>query len=332
VPLEWLSFGDPNQAWARLSRWSDPNGDGHFDASERGPQVALAGFGAPIGSIDPELRLPVTNEYTLAGELRFRSASFRATATIRHEHSIVRALNVGIPLESYTRTLIADQTDDRLMIPVYSRPPNMANADRYLLTNPEEDSLIYHALEFVYEQPITPNFRLRASALEWWSSGPGAAPGFHVNENDQGLVGELFQDPNTLSHASGPTFFDRSYVAKVSGFYRAPRDVSVSFSANYRDGQAFGGLIVVPDLVQGPEPIQSYIRKRTRFTFTVLLDARVEKRFRIGGRTAAAWLDVFNLPGLYEEVEENPIPGPTFRASTVLQPPPTLRAGVRFGF
>ena len=38
----------------------------------------------------------------------------------------------------------------------------MADADRYRLMNPEEDGLKYHALEIYYEQPITPNFFLRA--------------------------------------------------------------------------------------------------------------------------------------------------------------------------
>jgi len=332
LPLEWLAFGDAGEPWARLYRWTDPNGDGSFDPSERGPQLALAGFGAPLGSVDPALRMPVTTEYVLGGEYRLRTALFRATATIRHERSLVRALNVGIPLSSYTQTMIPDQTDDRLLIPVYSRPPGMPDADRYMLTNAPDDHLIYHALEIVYEQPVTPNFRMRISALEWWTGGQTPAPGFHVRENDQGLVGELFQDPNTLSHAKGPNFFDRSYVLKWFGSYLAPRGVWISFTANYRDGQAFAGLIPVTDLTQGPEPIQSYRRGRTRFTFTMLVDARLEKRFKLAGHDAALWLDMFNIPGMYEEFEEDPVPGPDFRRSTSLQPPRTFRAGFRVGF
>jgi hypothetical protein len=73
-------------------------------------------------------------------------------------------------------------------------------------------------------------------------------------------------------------------------------------------------------------------RGRTRFTFTVLFDFRVEKRFRALGRDAAIWIEAFNLANLDEEVEEDPVQGPTFRLSTALQPPPTLRAGLRFTF
>jgi hypothetical protein len=332
LPLEWLAFGDPGDATARLYRWTDPDGDRLFGAGERGPLLALAGFGAPNGSIDPGLRMPATTEYVFGGEYHLRSAQFRVTGTIRHETALVRAINVGIPLASYTVRFIPDQTDDALDIPVYNRPPNMADQDRYILTNPEEDGFTYHGLELAYEQPITPRFRIRISALAFRTFGPTAAPGFHVRENDQGGVGELFQDPNTLSYAEGRNFFDRAYVLKWSGAYLAPHDVWLSFTANYRDGQPFGGFIVVPDLTQGPEAIQSYRRGRTRFTFTVLLDARVEKRFKLAGEQAALWLDIYNVASMYEEVEENPVPGPGFRQSTALQPPATFRAGFRIEF
>jgi hypothetical protein len=332
LPLEWLAFGDPGEATARLYRWTDPDGDGQFRAAERGPLVALAGFGAPIGSIDPDLRMPNTTEYVFGGEYRLRSALFRVTATIRQQSALVHAMNAGIPVTSYTVRLIPDQTDDRLNIPVYDRPPGMADRDRYLLTNPEDDDFAYHGLEVAYEQPVTPRFRMRISAIASRAVGPTAAPGFRVRENDQGPVGELFQDPNTLSHAGGRSFFDRAYVLKWFGSYLAPRDLWVSFSANYRDGQPFAGLIVVPELGQGPQPVQSYSRGRTRFTFTVLLDARVEKRFRVARGQAAVWVDMYNLVSLHEEVEENPVPGPGFRQSTALQPPTTFRAGFRIGF
>jgi hypothetical protein len=146
------------------------------------------------------------------------------------------------------------------------------------------------------------------------------------------VLGELFLDPNTMSHANGANFFDRSYVLKWSGTYEAPGDVWFSYSANYRDGQPFAGLIVVPDLRQGPTIVQTQRRGRTRFTFTALFDLRVEKRFRAGGREAAVWIEAFNLANLDEEVEEDPVRGPAFRASTALQPPPTLRAGLRVAF
>jgi hypothetical protein len=43
-------------------------------------------------------------------------------------------------------------------------------------------------------------------------------------------------------------------------------------------------------------------------------------------------LDVFNLTNHRNEVEEDVVTGPLFRRSTAVQPPRTLRFGLRFDF
>src|SRR5262249_43051917 len=61
-----LAFGDPNGPQAAVYRWDDPNGDGRFDAAERGVLVARVGPGAADGTlaaIDPDLRPPRTREW-----------------------------------------------------------------------------------------------------------------------------------------------------------------------------------------------------------------------------------------------------------------------------
>jgi hypothetical protein len=69
-----------------------------------------------------------------------------------------------------------------------------------------------------------------------------------------------------------------------------------------------------------------------RFTYTLTVDARLEKGFRIGARRFALIAEVFNLPGLRNEVEENPVWGPSFRDPTAVQPPRVVRLGARFDF
>jgi hypothetical protein len=71
----------------------------------------------------------------------------------------------------------------------------------------------------------------------------------------------------------------------------------------------------------------------TRFTYTLTLDARLEKGFALGhGRRVAIALDVFNLTNMANEVEEDPVSGATFRQTTAVQPPRTARLGFRFEF
>jgi hypothetical protein len=46
----------------------------------------------------------------------------------------------------------------------------------------------------------------------------------------------------------------------------------------------------------------------------------------------AASLEAFNLLNTRHEVEEDPVTGPSFRAPTAVQPPRSVRIGVRVDF
>jgi hypothetical protein len=153
-----------------------------------------------------------------------------------------------------------------------------------------------------------------------------------VQENDQGVVGETFANPNVTTYAYGRLFFDRAYVLKWSTMYRGPHDIRVAATARYQDGQPFARMVIAQGLAQGPELVPAYPNGRTRFSYTVTLDARIEKGFRVGARRAAVTFDAFNLTNMENEVEEDPLTGATFRMTTAVQPPRTLRLGFRFEF
>ena len=101
-------------------------------------------------------------------------------------------------------------------------------------------------------------------------------------ENDPGVIGELFDNPNAQTYAYGHGFVDRGYVIEWWGQYTAPRGYAVAAVARYQDGQPFSRLAIVPDLSQGPEAINGYRLGRTRSTFT--LHSTPMSRTRLGGR------------------------------------------------
>src|ERR1700674_4425240 len=87
---------------------------------------------------------------------------------------------------------------------------------------------------------------LHASFVAEQSYGP-TNPGDAVFENDPGVVGALFMDPNTLVNASGWGFMDRAYVAKIQGTYRVPwGGIEIAGIVNYLDGLAFARQLLVP--------------------------------------------------------------------------------------
>jgi hypothetical protein len=52
----------------------------------------------------------------------------------------------------------------------------------------------------------------------------------------------------------------------------------------------------------------------------------------MGGGQASVILQVFNLLNTNNEVEENEVTGPAFRATTAVQPPRSVRLGLGFRF
>jgi hypothetical protein len=334
MPLAMLAFGDPGESVREVHRWIDANADGQFAAGEIGELVALAGRGAPIASIDPALRAPRTHEFTFGAERRLGADMLVSVAgTVRRERSLVRSVDVGVSASDFVVVDVPDPgvdydspSDDRLLA-TFERLPESFGSDRYLLTNVPGDTTSYDGLEIAW----------RVTRPRWWglagasairTSGAGGNRGFRSNENDQGVIGELLENPNADVHEAGRLFFDRAYVLKLASGYEAPHDVSVAVSARYQDGQPFSRLVIASDLAQGPEIVPAYPNGRTRFTFTATVDARIEKRFRVHDRTAAVGVEIYNLPNLGLEVEENALTGPAFRQTSAVQPPRAVR--VRF--
>jgi hypothetical protein len=332
-----LAFGDPGEPAVDVARWSDATQDGVFDEDERGVLVARAGRAPSIAGIAGDLHPSHTDEYSLRAERRLgQRHTVRVTATVRHERDVLRSMNTGAPASAYRALSVPNQIDDPNrardgLLTVYDRLPETFGQDQYVLANAPGEGAHYRGLEIAWEMRSARWLSL-AGASAYESSGLGGSRGFHVDENDQGVVGELLENPNAASFAGTRGFFDRAYVFKWSTVYRAPHGIVASFNARYEDGQVFARQVLVPDLAQGPEVVSADYSEATRFTFTATIDARLAKTFTLGGRRMTASVDAFNLTNLDNEVEEYPVSGPDFRISTAIQPRRTVRVGLRFDF
>jgi hypothetical protein len=153
-----------------------------------------------------------------------------------------------------------------------------------------------------------------------------------VLENDDGVVGEAYVNPNALAHAQGRTFTERGYTIKTAATYTFPHDFTLGLIGRYQDGQHFARLVIMPGLNQGAEAVRAFRNGRTRFTFEMTVDARLQKGFTIGGHRASVILDAYNLFNEYLEVEEIAVTGPTSRLKSASQPPRAIHLGIRIPF
>jgi hypothetical protein len=339
LPLALLAFGDPAGPQGDVYRWRDPDGDGVFQPRELRSLVARVGPGGALSEIDPALRTPHTDEIAVGLEARFGTWTARALAIHRREDDLPASVDVGAPAASaYTVRYVEDPggdilgSEDDQLLPVYDRLPASFGQDHYRLTTPDDGNTTLEGVEIGLDGRIGKRWRLLLGATTVRYTGPNANRGFLPTENDQGLAGERQEEPNALTFSRGRLFFDRAYTIKLATLFRGPWDLRAAAVARYQDGQPFARVVVPSDLAQGPEPIQAIPNGRARFTYTLSVDARVEKGVSLGRARLAAVFEAFNLLDNAHEVEEDVVTGPAYRTITAVQPPRALRLGVRVDF
>jgi hypothetical protein len=255
----------------------------------------------------------------------------------RRETNLVSVSNIGVPVSSYTTIQVPDMgidvvgTEDDQPITFYNRSPATFGADRFLLTNPDDDEASFVGADMIGTMR-TEKFFFFLGLTAGRSEGIAANRGYGPLENDDGLVGEVYVDPNARGHAQGRTFTERGYTIKTATTYTFPHDTTLGIIGRYQDGQHFARMVIYPDLNQGAEAVRAFRNGRTRFTFEMTVDARLQKGFRIGDHRADVFLEAYNLFNEYLEVEEDTVSGPTSRMKTASQPPRAIYFGLRVPF
>jgi len=340
LPLSYLSVGDPNGPTGTVSRWDDRNGDLQFTPSELTP-VAYVGSccaGGVTSLIDPDLVAPYSTEFLIGAEHVLGAWRMRITGVDRREHNGVALVNTGVSAADYQVIDVPDPGIDvdggttAQTLRVYGRTPASLGRDRYTLTNPDGLSALYQGVDITVDREFLRRYFFRFGGSAYRIKSTGMNRGFESGENDQGILGEAFLTPNALTSADGRSFFDRAFVIKISGAYRAPGDVHVGMVARYQDGQPFSRLVLADGLFQGRDLVMAIPRGAQRFTYTFTLDARVEKDFTFGRRRVGLLLELFNLTDATIETEEYVVTGPQFRSVSAVQPPRAVRVGVRVAF
>jgi hypothetical protein len=342
LPLGYFAFGDAAAPVGTVSLWNTTRGDHPPALSEIGELVARVGPGTGgdprFSAIDPALKRPYMDEIVIGFESRPRPSSvIRLAAIVRREQQLVGLLNVGVPSTSYSIIPIPDpgvdlaSPLDKQLLPVFNRSRASFGADRYLLTNPANDRATFVGVDFAAQTNVR-RLILMAGATAGRSQGLSGNRGFEAIENDQGVIGELFTNPNATTNARGRLFTERGYTLKTAGVYQFPRAVQLGLIARYQDGQHFARLVVVPGLNQGPEAIRAFANGRTRFTYSLTIDSRLQKGFAIGAHRVDAIFDTYNLLNTAKEVEEFPVTGAGARLPAAVQPPRAIHLGLRTTF
>ena len=334
----YLDFGNPNSLNGNVYQWIDRNSDGKFEPGEEG--ALLTRFGGAYSSISPSLRRPYADEFNLGAEFALAPRTFAGIHLFRRDDKQrIAAIDTGVPASAYTPVTIIDPGpdgiigtfDDRPLV-VYDQNPATLGQDHYLLTNPAD--LRTESTGFVAQ--VGSQWRTLLVHLSFAAEktyGP-ANPGNAVFENDPGVVGALYMDPNTTVYAPDRSFTDRAYVGKMQASYRAPAawgGIEFGSTVTYMDGLLFRRQLLITGLNQGPFllPVGD-----NRAQYAADWNLRILRAFRLPHGKIQAAADIFNVINAGRKIQENDISGVAFnlRLPTVIQEPRQVRLLLKYEF
>jgi hypothetical protein len=293
------------------------------------------------------LRRPYADEFNLAAEANL-PLGFSASLSLfrRDEKDRLATVNVGVPAGAFSPVEILDPGPDSIpgtfddqRLTVYAQDPATLGYDSFLLTNPAGLRMMYKGL--VAE--VGGGWRFlqgRVSFMAVKSYGP-TNPGNSVVENDAGVIGALFQDPNTAIHAAGRTYFDRAYVAKAELVATLPKrlgGIELANTATYMDGLPFGRRLLVTGLPQGPFLVAATVRGSpeggNRAEYVLNWNLRVGRTVRVPGGSLRLAMDILNMLNSGNKIQESDISGPLFnqRLPVAIQPPRYARVNIEYQF
>ncbi len=341
LPLSYLGYGNPGALGGLAYAWTDTNGDGSFQAGEAG--TLLRRVGPLFGEVDPNLKPPSVDELMIALNLDLgKRWTFTFTGFLRETRNLVAALNSGVPFSSYDGLTLHEPGDngvvgdyDDLTFTIFNQKPETLGQDFYLLSNADAASRVsrYRGADitFVKRPGGAFDFFFSFQAIEAIGS---ANPGNTELENDDGVIGSLYADPNTLINAKGRLRYDRGFTVRTGFSFETIAGIRIGTVIKYYDGQPFARKVIVTGFNQGPFYIMAHPRGVARYEYNRTVDIRVEKAFPLGATRLRLMLDGFNIFNRNLATQENEWTGPDWplRFATEIQSPRLFRLGLAFDF
>ena len=337
-------YGNPNARASARFRFDDRNFNSLVDAGEVDFSRPLRVFIPVRNEVDPDLRQPFTDELTLGIHREVPwGITLGLTGILRREKNLLEDTDVGVPATAWRpvphldpgRDFVRGSEDD-VPIDLWLQDPATLGQSRFRLYNPGIGSS-YQGLILEARKRYAAGWQLLASVTVSRSIGWLPGPGDQIDEAT-GFPGPLLNNPNHGDLHEGPTFWDRPFIARVSGSYRLPWGFAAAGSFRAHSGWPNYRSVIFTETLDG-EPLPQGSTEviveppgAARSPAVPLLDLRLDHRLELPGDAEfSTYLDVFNALNLNNVVGEGSRDD-SFGAVVGILPPRVARVGVRLRF
>lgn len=337
-------YGNPNARASARFRFDDRNFNSVVDEGEVDFSRPLRVFIPVRNEVDPNLRQPFTDELTFGIHREIPwEITLGLTGILRRERDLLEDTDVGVPESAWHavphldpgRDFVRGSADD-VPIDLWLQDPTTLGESRFRLYNPGIGSS-YRGLILEARRRYAAGWQLLASVTVSRSIGWLPGPGDQIDEAT-GFPGPLLDNPNHGDLHEGPTFWDRPFIARVSGSYRLPWGFSFAGSLRAHSGWPNYRSVIFTETLDG-EPLPQGSTEvivespgAVRSPAVPLLDLRLDHRLGLpGDGELSTYLDVFNALNLNNVVGEGSRDD-SFGAVVGILPPRVARIGVRLRF
>ena len=165
--------------------------------------------------------------------------------------------------------------------------------------------------------------------------------GLTIGKNEGGIGGGDLNDPNTTQFPRGIVGNDSKYGFRLSGSYRLPYEILFAGSMTANQGYPFVSSYSISranaaaqgiTLTRSTQAVSLSNRGDERYPNVTLVDIRLSRQFRFGGRSFSPQLDIFNIGNVATVTSLNNAVGSTYLEPREIISPRIIRLGFSLNF
>lgn len=346
VGIDRVQNVNPLQNANQTCPWSDPNGNGRFDAGEVN-FAQCSGYAAtaqryadgngPDWPFSDEITVGV--EHQLIANMRLGVMYYHRT-----NKKQLGTRNLSVPSSAYTPVTvnIPNGPNGATTATLYNLNPAFLGLQNNILDNDEYLDTEYNGVEITAAKRLSNRWQMNAGLTIGYNKG-----GLNNGQNNSGQqatisgAGGDLNDPNNTVYNYGIVGNDSPIAFRLSGSYEAPYAINISgtlisnggypYTSTYNVTRALAATQGIT-LTRASQLVFLSERGDERRPTTTMVDLGFSRAFRFGSRSITPKVDIFNIGNASTVSTYTPNVGPTYLRPTDILSPRIIRVGFAIDF